>query len=241
MIVLIFFRLNLAKTSNWRRLQIQRQRWPSDGTQDDNRTGWFRFEDRITGNGKFKKTPLLRRLPLSRRSIEMRAALPPERRRIRPLPAKHPHWREWSSQLSCLSTDASGCTIKCSGGADDRHSLRHECLKAFAFLVRPRPFIHTHFRLTLVWWMQFAGEPADRVRPHGIRCKLCTESHLGHSNRRCSKPMGPGLMRASIMRDVQCRQRSRSMGASDGPTEARICAMTLPCVGRERYRTLSQR
>jgi len=26
------------------------------------------------------------------------------------------------------------------------------------------------------------------------------------------------------MRDVQCRQRSRSMGASDGPTEVRICA-----------------
>jgi hypothetical protein len=53
---------------------------------------------------------------------------------------------------------------------------------------------------------------------------LWTESHLGHSNRRCSKPMGSGLMRASIMRDVQCRQRSRSMGASDGPTEVRVCA-----------------
>jgi hypothetical protein len=44
---------------------------------------------------------------------------------------------------------------------------------------------------------------------------FCTKSHAGHSNRRCSKPIGPGLMRASIMRDVQC-QRGRSMGVSCG-------------------------
>jgi hypothetical protein len=25
---------------------------------------------------------------------------------------------------------------------------------------------------------------------------FCTDPHLGHSNRRCSKPIGPGLMRA---------------------------------------------
>jgi hypothetical protein len=43
-----------------------------------------------------------------------------------------------------------------------------------------------------------------------------TEAHLGHSNRRYSRPIGPGLMRASIMRDVQCEQRGRSMGVSDG-------------------------
>ena len=48
---------------------------------------------------------------------------------------------------------------------------------------------------------------------------FCTEPHLGHSNRRCSKPIGPGLMRASIMRDVQCEQRGRSMNVSDGPEE----------------------
>jgi hypothetical protein len=29
--------------------------------------------------------------------------------------------------------------------------------------------------------------------------------------------MGPGLMRASIMRDVQCEQCGRSMLVSDGP------------------------
>ena len=45
---------------------------------------------------------------------------------------------------------------------------------------------------------------------------FCTKSHAGHSNRRCSKPIGPGLMRASIMRDVQCKQRGRSMGVSCG-------------------------
>ena len=48
---------------------------------------------------------------------------------------------------------------------------------------------------------------------------FCTKSHAGHSNRRCSKPIGPGLMRASIMRDVQCQQRGRSMGVSGGLDE----------------------
>jgi len=48
---------------------------------------------------------------------------------------------------------------------------------------------------------------------------FCTVLHLGHSNRRCSKPIGPGLMRASIMRDVQCEHRGRSMRVSDWPEE----------------------
>ena len=48
---------------------------------------------------------------------------------------------------------------------------------------------------------------------------FCTKSHAGHSNRRCSKPIGLGLMRASIMRDVQCQQRGRSMGVSCGLDE----------------------
>jgi hypothetical protein len=63
---------------------------------------------------------------------------------------------------------------------------------------------------------------------------LCTELHLGHSNRRCSKPMGLGLMLASIMRIVQCGQRGRSMDLSDGPEEKLACGMALPCIGRER-------
>jgi hypothetical protein len=46
---------------------------------------------------------------------------------------------------------------------------------------------------------------------------FCTELQLGHSNRRCSKVMGPWIVRASIMRDVQCEHRGRSMLVSDGP------------------------
>ena len=34
-----------------------------------------------------------------------------------------------------------------------------------------------------------------------------TYLHLRHSNRRCSKPMGPGLMRVSIIQDAQRKQR----------------------------------
>jgi hypothetical protein len=48
---------------------------------------------------------------------------------------------------------------------------------------------------------------------------FCTELHFGHSNRRCSKPIGPGLTRASIMRDVQREQRGRSIEVRDGPKE----------------------
>jgi hypothetical protein len=63
---------------------------------------------------------------------------------------------------------------------------------------------------------------------------FCTELHFGHSNRRCSKPMGLGLMLASIMRIVQCEQRGRSMDLSDGPEEKLACGIALPCIGRER-------
>ena len=45
---------------------------------------------------------------------------------------------------------------------------------------------------------------------------FCTGPHLGHSNRRCSKPMGPGLMRESIMRDVQREHRGRLMSVGEG-------------------------
>src|SRR6476620_562573 len=55
---------------------------------------------------------------------------------------------------------------------------------------------------------------------------FCTEPHLGHSNRRCSKVMGPWIMRASIMRDVQREQRGRSMVVSDGREDKRACGMT---------------
>jgi len=57
----------------------------------------------------------------------------------------------------------------------------------------------------------FIGSPATT--------SFRTELHLGHSNRRCSMPIGLGLMLASIMRIVQCEQRGRSMDVSDGPEE----------------------
>ncbi len=47
-----------------------------------------------------------------------------------------------------------------------------------------------------------------------VMTSFCTELHFGHSNWRCSKPIGPGLVRASIMREVQREQRGRSMGES---------------------------
>ena len=72
----------------------------------------------------------------------------------------------------------------------------------------------------------FIGSPATT--------SFCTELHLGHSNRRCSKPIELGLMLASIMRIVQCEQRGRLMDLSDGPEEKLACGMALPCIGRER-------
>jgi hypothetical protein len=53
--------------------------------------------------------------------------------------------------------------------------------------------------------------------------------------------MGPGLMRASIMRDVQREHRGRSMRVSDGPEEKRACGMTLPCIWAGACSTLGHR
>ena len=41
---------------------------------------------------------------------------------------------------------------------------------------------------------------------------FCTKSHAGHSNRRCSKPIGPWLMRASIMPGTMAGLASRAWG-----------------------------
>ena len=40
---------------------------------------------------------------------------------------------------------------------------------------------------------------------------ISTWLHFGHSNNRCSKPIGPGETRSSIIRVWQCAQRRRSM------------------------------
>ena len=44
---------------------------------------------------------------------------------------------------------------------------------------------------------------------------ISTRLHLGHSNNRCSKPIGPGEMRSNIIRVRQCEQRRRSMVVKD--------------------------
>jgi hypothetical protein len=44
---------------------------------------------------------------------------------------------------------------------------------------------------------------------------ISTWLHLGHSNNRCSKPIGPGEMRSSIIRLWQCEQRRRSVVVKD--------------------------
>ena len=65
---------------------------------------------------------------------------------------------------------------------------------------------------------EFPGEPSHGSRSHGVARNdfVLYGVALEHSNRRCSKPVGPGLMRASIMRDVQCEHRGRSMDVSCG-------------------------
>ena len=50
-----------------------------------------------------------------------------------------------------------------------------------------------------------------------------------------------GLMRASIMRDMQCEQWGRSMRVSDGPEKKYASGMTLPCIWAGACSTLSHR
>jgi hypothetical protein len=61
---------------------------------------------------------------------------------------------------------------------------------------------------------------------------ISTWSHLGHSNSRCSNPMGPDDTRSSIIRAWQREQRGRSMALNDSWDEGTV----LPCLGREHYR-----
>ena len=68
-----------------------------------------------------------------------------------------------------------------------------------------------------------------------------TYLHLKHWNRRCSKPTGPGLMRTSIMRDVQCKQCGRSMDVSNGPPGKSVVGMMLPSGLWREHNTLSHR
>ena len=60
---------------------------------------------------------------------------------------------------------------------------------------------------------------------------FCTELQLGQSNSRCSNPTGPGLMLVSVIRDVHCEQRGRSISVSRGMGENWDFNMTLPWRG----------
>jgi hypothetical protein len=58
---------------------------------------------------------------------------------------------------------------------------------------------------------------------------ISARSHLGHSNNRCSKPIGSVETRSSIIRVWQREQQGRSIAVRNCWDEGTI----LPCVGRE--------
>jgi hypothetical protein len=77
---------------------------------------------------------------------------------------------------------------------------------------------------SMVGFPQFGARSSPASHPTEVdfigslaTTSICTKWHLRHSNRRCSKPIAPGLMRASIIRDVQREQGGRSMRVSDWP------------------------
>jgi hypothetical protein len=86
---------------------------------------------------------------------------------------------------------------------------------------------------------QFGVRSSPASQPAAVDLKgsdamtsISTRSHLGHSNSRCSKPIGPGETRSSIIRAWQREQRGRSIAVKNCWDEDTM----LPCVGRERYR-----
>ena len=116
---------------------------------------------------------------------------------------------------------------------------RSQVLAQRARLNRRQPHWRTASRalrtlvLCVEHWLpsQFGALSSPASHPTKADCigslattSFCTKWHLGHSNWRCSKPMGPGLMRASIMRDVQREQCGRSMRVNDGPEKNMLLA-----------------
>ena len=57
---------------------------------------------------------------------------------------------------------------------------------------------------------------------------ISTRLHLGHSNNRCSKPIGPGEMRSSIIRVRQYEQRRRTICGDEGTMLPLYRAGALP-------------
>jgi len=56
---------------------------------------------------------------------------------------------------------------------------------------------------------------------------ISTRLHLGHSNSRRSKPIGPGEMRSSIILVWQCEQRRRSIAVKDCGDEGTMLPLYL--------------
>ena len=64
------------------------------------------------------------------------------------------------------------------------------------------------------------GSPESQSAALGLKesdamTLISTRLHLGHSNNRCSKPIGPGKTRSSIILVWQCEQRRRSVAVKD--------------------------
>jgi hypothetical protein len=83
-----------------------------------------------------------------------------------------------------------------------------------------------------------ASQPIEfDLRGSDAMTLISTWSHLGHSNSRCSKPIGPVETRSSIIRVWQREQRARSISVKNW--SGKVTAFLH--VRRERYRTLCHR
>ena len=87
------------------------------------------------------------------------------------------------------------------------------------------------------------GSPASQPAAVGLKGSdamtlISTWLHFGHSNNRCSKPVGPGETRSSIIRVWQCEQRRRTVVVRDCGDEG----TTLPLHwAEEHYRSPCRR
>jgi hypothetical protein len=77
---------------------------------------------------------------------------------------------------------------------------------------------------------EFPGKPSYESRLHRVARNdfVPYEVALRTLEPSMLKARGPGLMRASIMREVQCEQCGRSMRVSDGPEAGSTCSNQRP-------------
>jgi hypothetical protein len=76
------------------------------------------------------------------------------------------------------------------------------------------------------------GSPESQPAALGLKGSdamtlISTRLHLGHSNNRCSKPIGPGKTRSSIILVWQCEQRRRSVAVKDCGDEGTMPSTVL--------------